>query len=191
MASVFVYCLSWKRARCALARCVHGNVATAADGTFIVRLNCHHTSMLSRSKNQSAAAGRRSNGVMAEFLSATTPTRVGSTTRSVAFSVFYFVRAIALSISSVPVAAPAPGHELRRHLMTASSPRARENAESKGVSAGRPYDEGHQIGNTPRLAGLQISDYDACSLDIPAASPNFGLARVLIERTENDTKNSN
>jgi hypothetical protein len=27
---------------------------------------------------------------------------------------------------------------------------------------------------------LQISDYDACSLDIPAASPNFGVARVLI-----------
>ena len=43
------------------------------------------------------------------------------------------------------------------------------------------YDEGHQIGNTPRLAELQISDYDACSLDIPAASPNFGVARVWIE----------
>ena len=43
------------------------------------------------------------------------------------------------------------------------------------------YDEGHQIGNIPRLAELQISDYDACSLDIPAANPNFGVARVLIE----------
>ena len=43
------------------------------------------------------------------------------------------------------------------------------------------YDEGHQIGNTPRLAELQISDYDACSLDIPAASPNFEVACVLIE----------
>ena len=38
------------------------------------------------------------------------------------------VRAIALSISSVPVAAPAPGHDLRRHLMTASS-RARKRGE--------------------------------------------------------------
>jgi hypothetical protein len=117
---------------------------------------------------------------MAEFLSATTPTRVGSTTRSIAFSVFYFVRAIALSISSVPVAAPAPGHELRRHLMTASS-RAHEKTRRVRGSAPASYDEGHQIGNTPRLAGLQISDYDACSLDIPAASPNFGVARVLIE----------
>jgi hypothetical protein len=40
-----------------------------------------------------------------------------------------FVRAIALSISSVPVAAPAPDYDLRRHLMTGSS-RARQNAES-------------------------------------------------------------
>ena len=31
------------------------------------------------------------------------------------------VRAIALSISSIPVAAPAPGHDPRRHLMTGSS----------------------------------------------------------------------
>ena len=31
------------------------------------------------------------------------------------------VRAIALSISSIPVAAPAPGHDPRRHLMTAAS----------------------------------------------------------------------
>ena len=44
------------------------------------------------------------------------------------------VRAIALSISSVPVAAPAPGHDLRRHLMTVSS-RARENAESAACVA--------------------------------------------------------
>ena len=94
--------------------------------------------------------------------------------------VFCFVRAIALSISSVPVAAPAPGHELRRHLMTASS-RAHEKTRRVRGSAPASYDEGHQIGNTPRLAGLQISDYDACSLDIPAASPNFGVARVLIE----------
>jgi hypothetical protein len=92
---------------------------------------------------------------------------------SVAFSVFCFVRAIALSISSVPVAAPAPGHELRRH--------AHEKTRRVRGSAPASYDEGHQIGNTPRLAGLQISDYDACSLDIPAASPNFGVARVLIE----------
>ena len=39
-----------------------------------------------------------------------------------------FVRTIALSISSIPVAAPAPGHDPRRQLMTAAS-RARENAE--------------------------------------------------------------
>ena len=31
------------------------------------------------------------------------------------------VRAIALSISTIPVAAPAPGHDPRRHLMTAAS----------------------------------------------------------------------
>ena len=41
------------------------------------------------------------------------------------------VRAIALSISSVPVAAPAPGHDPCRHLMTGSS-RAYEKTQRAG-----------------------------------------------------------
>ena len=42
--------------------------------------------------------------------------------------------AIALSIGSVPVAAPAPGHDLRRTLDSLLA-RARENAESVGAAA--------------------------------------------------------
>ena len=39
------------------------------------------------------------------------------------------VRAIALSISSVPVAAPAPGHDLRRQLMPGLLTRAGKRGE--------------------------------------------------------------
>jgi hypothetical protein len=45
-ANVFEYYRYWKKARSALARCVHGSVARPVDGIFIVPLNCPRTSML-------------------------------------------------------------------------------------------------------------------------------------------------
>ena len=45
-ANVFVYYPYWKKARSALAHCVHGSVARPVDGIFIVQLNCRLTSML-------------------------------------------------------------------------------------------------------------------------------------------------
>ena len=45
-ANVFVYYRYLKKARSALAHCVHGSVAHPVDGIFIVQLNCPCTSML-------------------------------------------------------------------------------------------------------------------------------------------------
>jgi hypothetical protein len=45
-ANVFVCYRYLKKARSALAHCVHGNVAPPVDGIFIVRLSCLRTLML-------------------------------------------------------------------------------------------------------------------------------------------------
>ena len=68
-ANVFVYYRYLKKARSALAHCVHGSVAHPVDGIFIVQLNCPRTLMLLLLKTLSATVGRRSNGVTAEFSS--------------------------------------------------------------------------------------------------------------------------
>src|SRR5262249_58006593 len=69
-----------RKARSAPASYVHGNVVRQVDGIFIAQLNCPPTSMASPLKNQSVTVGRRSSGVMPEFLSATARTRAGLTT---------------------------------------------------------------------------------------------------------------
>jgi hypothetical protein len=64
------------------------------------------------------------------------------------------VRAIALSIRSLPVAAPAPGHDPRRQLMTASS-HARENAE-------RMSDAAHFVQSIQGIRQAPISQRAPC-----------------------------